>query len=85
LAVVLVLPASAGAQTAAIFGTSGASGKAITEVNVTNDPARDNGQPEVAVNPKDRRHVARAPFPLQVGPTSRRVADLVSLMVKTAC
>ena len=54
LAVVLVLPASAGAQTAA---TSGTSGKAITEINVTNDPARDNGQPEVAVNPKDRNNL----------------------------
>ncbi|MBL7502706.1 exo-alpha-sialidase [Frankia sp. CNm7] len=54
IAVVLVLPASAGAQTVATAGASGSPGKAITEVNVTNDPARDNGQPEVAVNPKNR-------------------------------
>ncbi|WP_131803630.1 sialidase family protein [Pseudofrankia saprophytica] len=54
LAVLLALPATARAQTAA---TNGGSANAITETNVTNDPTRDNGQPEVAVNPKDRNNL----------------------------
>ncbi|MER2088005.1 sialidase family protein [Rhodococcus sp. (in: high G+C Gram-positive bacteria)] len=56
--VTLAVPGAASAAWPLDFGSLGGSGSAalaggITEVNVTNDPSRLNGQPVVAVNPNN--------------------------------
>ena len=53
LVVGLVVPATAaGAKAAPTHRLPGSHGRSILEVNVTNDPTRMNGQPQIAINPR---------------------------------
>lgn len=53
LVVGLVVPASAAGAQAAPLSRPGSSDGSIFELNVTNDPTRMHGQPQIAIDPKD--------------------------------
>jgi hypothetical protein len=53
----LAAPAAGSAQAAPRNRPPGSSGGSILEVNVTSDPARMHGQPQIAIDPKHPNHL----------------------------